>query len=342
MKCRFTFIIIFFFFASVFFGCERKEEVVGKERYRETKLLLGTIVHVDVCGDKEAYPELNGIYHEIWQRLEGIHWRMSYFDERSDVSRINRSFPNPVFIGCDTYQLIKEAKKYSDMTYGTFDISVLPLVKLWKDAGLKGEHPTLDEVKRVKTRIGMDQILLHENCKVEVSSIDTQIDLSALAKGYAVDEAATIFRKYGVKDFFIDAGGDIYVGGHNCEGDLWRIGIRSPESKEKILKVVHVKDAAVTTSGDYEQFTMIGDQKWSHIVNPLTGFPWQSVNSATVIAPTAREADALSTALCVLPANKGVALIDRLGEGYAAVLVGHSSGKQFILPSGSFADYKKN
>ncbi|MCK5213870.1 MAG: FAD:protein FMN transferase [Candidatus Omnitrophica bacterium] len=343
MKTPFKVVIILFIFVMCFFGCARREkhEADSKDRYRETRILLGTIVRVDVCGDPATHLELENIYQEIWQRLKDIHWRMSYFDDRSDVSRINRSFNNPVFVGCDTYQLIKDAKKYSKMTQGTFDITVLPLVQLWESAGLKGVNPTLAEVRRVKGKIGMDRILLHENCQVEIVSADVQIDLSALAKGYAVDEAAAIFRKYGVKDFFIDAGGDIYVGGHNCEGDLWRIGIRSPENKEKILKVVHVKDAAVTTSGDYEKFSIIGDQKWSHIINPITGYPRQSVNSATVIAPTAREADALSTALCILPPNKGVVLVDHLEEGYAALLVNSADQKNPVLPSRNLQRFQK-
>ena len=122
-------------------------------------------------------------------------------------------------------------------------------------------------------------------------------------------------------NFFIDAGGDIYVGGKNCSGEPWRIGIRDPRDRSKIIDIVNVADKAVATSGDYEQYYQIQDQVWSHIINPITGYPQKDVISATVIAQSAIEADALATALCVLGQDRGTEHINALEKPYASLII---------------------
>ena len=126
----------------------------------------------------------------------------------------------------------------------------------------------------------------------------------------------------------IDAGGDIYVGGRNCENKLWRIGVRDPRDKTKIIDVLELTDSAITTSGDYEQYHEVVGKQWSHIMNPLTGYPQEKVSSATVIAPKASWADALSTALCVLGPQEGIALIEKRGEDFAGLIMIKESKNQ--------------
>jgi len=283
---------------------------------------MGTVVQVDVCMDQNNDREsLMAVYRKIWERLEDISWRMSVFDVESDVSRINTSKAQPVVIGKDTYKLIQDAKGYSLLTQGAFDITVWPLISLWKQAQLKGELPTQDDIDEVKTIIGTHHIQLMSDERVLVKNGSTQLDLGGIAKGYAVDEVARILRSEGINNFFIDAGGDIFVGGMNCKNELWKIGIRDPRNTKKILHIVELTDRAVTTSGNYEQYFEIDQERFSHIIDPETGYPQEQVVSATVIAPTAQEADVLSTALCVLGEKKGVDLINSLGESFAGVIV---------------------
>ena len=145
--------------------------------------------------------------------------------------------------------------------------------------------------------------------------------MGGIAKGYAVDEAARVFREKGIDSFFIDAGGDVYAGGRNCVGKPWRIGIRDPRDSKNIIDVVEVIDGAVATSGDYEQYYEIRNQRWSHIIDPSSGYPQKEVISATVIAPSAMRADALATALCVLGVRLGTDHIDELGKKYASLMI---------------------
>ena len=168
--------------------------------------------------------------------------------------------------------------------------------------------------------------------------------IAGIAKGYAIDEAARIFRQYGVENFYIDAGGDVYAGGVNCSGEKWRIGLRHPSGDDELLDIIHVSNQAVTTSGNYAQFYEIEGRLYSHIIDPRTGFPQEYVTSATVIAPTAETADALSTALCVLTPREGIELIlsqDNRHEGdYAALII--TTDQDSAYERFETENYKKN
>jgi len=284
-------------------------------------MLMGTIVQLDVCRGEEDALKTEEAYKDAWERLEDISWRMNVLDERSDVAKVNNSNLAPVSIKADTYHVLKESIYFFYATRGTFDITVWPLIQLWRESEMKNIFPTREQIKTVQEAVGLGNIQLLANNRVKLLNSETKIDLGGIAKGYAIDEAARIFREHGITRFYIDAGGDVYVGGHNCRGEPWRIGIRDPRDKSKIIDVVSVVDSAVTTSGNYEQYYEIQNERWSHIINPVTGYPQRDVVSATVIAPKAIEADALATAVCVLGGGPGIEYIDTLREQYASLVI---------------------
>jgi len=291
------------------------------ERYREVKSLMGTIVQVDVCHPPQDTVQREAAYAAVWERLEDISWRMNVFDERSDVAKINRSHRRPVRVGADTVYVISRARYFSQLTQGVFDITVWPLIDLWKQAAADGRLPAQDTIVRTRQAVGVDKIIIRDDGLVETTDPRTQVDLGGIAKGYAIDEAARLLREHGYTQFFIDAGGDNYVGGRNCQGRLWRIGIRDPLDRSRIIDVVELQDAAVATSGDYAQFFEINGKHWSHIINPITGYPQERIVSASVIAPDATSADALATASTILDPQQSQALVDSLGEQYGSFVV---------------------
>ena len=195
------------------------------------------------------------------------------------------------------------------------------MINLWKDAADKNVAPNKEDLLTVKDAVRIENIKLLENEKIVLKNKLSRIDLGGIAKGFAVDEAAKIFRAYGFNNFLIDAGGDVYVSGLNCSNKPWRVGIRSPFNNSKIYDIVSLSNAAVTTSGNYERYFDINAQRYSHIIDPQSGYPQERVVSATVIAPSAQEADVLSTALCVLDAKKGIELIDSFGIDHAALII---------------------
>lgn len=319
-------------------GCVPRE-VPRVNKYRETQMLMGTIVHIDVCREAQNTESSKSAYKAAWERLENIAWRMNVLDARSDVAKINTS-TEPVLVGPDTYAVLTHALKYFRQTEGAFDITVWPLINLWKQSEKNNIFPTPEQIQKTLKMIGADNIQLLPNNFVKRVNSETQIDLGGIAKGYAVDEVARIFREHGVSNFFIDAGGDIYVGGQNCSGEPWRVGIRDPRDKSKIIDIVELTNGAVATSGNYEQYYTIENERWSHIIDPNSGYPQKDVVSSTVIAPSAMEADALATALCVLGGDSGTGLIDALAAKYASlIIVGGQSNQIKKYPSQTYAGY---
>ena len=346
---------------SLFFvwGCSGTSAQPRLHKYTEIEMLMGTTIRIDVCVENEEAAQFIDLFttnikffqkekveilttsidvntekvskealKKVWQRLEDISWRMNVFDEKSDVAKINISYPNALEVGADTYEVVKKAIEYNRLTQGAFDITVWPLIALWKKGEKENIFPSHDEILRTKKMLGPSQIELLSNNQIRLLNEAVKIDLGGIAAGYGVDEAVRIFHEHGLKDFLIDAGGDLFAGGHNCQGQPWRIGIRDPRDAAKLLEVIYLTDSAVTTSGDYEKFYEINGQRWSHIFNPITGYPQKGVKSATVIAPTTLEADVLATALCVLGGWRDQALIDALGPGYAALIIESSDGRQ--------------
>jgi len=300
-------------------GCSRYEEA-GAGKYRETQMLMGTIVHIDVCQEVQNTENGKLAFKTAWERLEDIAWRMNVLDMRSDVSKINTS-TEPVLVGSDTYAVIKHSLKYFRQTGGAFDITVWPLINLWKQSEINNTFPTTEQIETILKVIGTDNIQLLSDNFIERNNLKTQIDLGGIAKGYAVDEVARIFREHGILNFFIDAGGDVYVGGQNCSGKLWRVGIKDTRDRSKIIDIVELTDGAVATSGNYEQYYTFENQRWSHIIDPISGYPQKDVVSSTVIAPSAMEADALATALCVLGSKSGTEFMDTLTGKHASLII---------------------
>lgn len=323
-------------------GCDQGDKTM-LSRYSEQKALMGTTVQIDVCLETSGTDSTNTAYAEIWERLSEIAWRMNVYDAKSDVTKINTAFPDPVAIKPDTYDMLSRSVSYAQQTQDTFLISVWPLIKLWRESQEVQQLPDTARLKEILKLIRLDQLTFLPGYRVARKNDTISLDLGGIAKGYAVDEAARIFRKHGFLNFYIDAGGDIYVGGLNCRGEKWRIGIKDPRDRTRIIETVSVSDQAVTTSGNYEQFLIINGERYSHIIDPSTGYPQKDVVSATVIAPTAEQADVYSTALTVLGGQRGTQLIDAgHSEMASLILVRQADGRVVRSQSRQFQNYLLN
>lgn len=316
-------VLLLIFCVAVFLMVLLRPKQIAKpkfEKYNETQSVMSTYASVDTCLDGTPQSEILAAYREMWTLFQDISWRMNVYDERSEVTKINKSFETPAMVSGDTYDVIQKAIYYNNLTEGAFDITVEPLIELWQNGQKLNVLPQLEEIREVKKAVGSGNIQLLAQNQIRLLNPQSKIDLGGIAAGYAIDQAVSIFHKHAIQNFYIDLGGDIYAGGVNCEGYAWRVGIIDPRDKTNILDIVELSNAAITTSGNYEKYYEINGEKWSHIMDPTTGYPQKDVISATVIAPTAIDADVLPKALCVFGEPKGTALIDRLGEGYAGIL----------------------
>ena len=320
VRCRRLLAVGMMFFVTASSG-------FAAERWDDVRQYFGTSVRATICYPMEEREKARSAMDALWQKFSELHAHMNAFDPSSDVSLLNASSGRTIKVHDDVYVLLTKSKNYAGMTAGVFDITVGPLMSLWKRAGKMGRMPTATEVREAKMHVGTGRIELLKNGYVRVPE-GVKIDLGGDAAGFAADQGADIFLAAGFKDFLVDAGGEIYASGRSCEGRPWRIGIRDPEGRNRVADLVVLKDQAVSTSGSYEKYIEINGERWPHIVNPLTGYPERGVISATVIAPRAVEADVLSTALCILGPGAGLKLVDSLGSGYAAmIIVENESGK---------------
>ena len=312
-------------------GCRTRADQASKRiQYRQSRLQLGTLVNLNVCATEEDAPRLGRAFNRIWSRFDEIYALMSLHKSGSDILRLNSTYPQPVRIDPTTYRLIESAVLLGRLTRGAFDITIRPLALTWSHGQSQQSIPSHQVIFDRIRYVGDEYLRLIPPDQVQRLSDKVQVDLGGIAKGYAIDEAARLFREEGFSDFFIDAGGDVYCGGVNCRGQPWQIGIRHPRQPKKIIDVVFLQDMAATTSGDYARFYIIEGQKWSHIINPITGYPQKGVASATVMAPDAMTADALSTAFCVLPPRTSIPIIDKMGPQYAAFILQQTEDGRLI------------
>lgn len=305
-------------------------------KYKQAKEFFGTYVSIECFYDKKI--DIEKVTDRCWRRLKEIHASMNSYSSDGDVARINDSGFYGVQVRSDVYKLLDSSLKFSRLTGGAFDVTVSPLVAVWKNAAENGQLPLEDTVQIAKNKVGYTFIQLERDNTVFLKKKGMKIDLGAIAKGYAVDEVARILEQNGVKNFLIDAGGDIYCRGLYDGKTNWTVGVQDPTKENTVVGVLKIKDAAVTTSGDYERFYTIGSKKFSHIIDPNTGYPQETVISVTVIAAKAFQADAFSTALCIMGSQKGIPFVDSL-QDVEAMIVENVDGEIVTSRSKGYEKY---
>ena len=255
-----------------------------------------------------------------FHRLEAL---LTVWRADSDVSRINRAAGgDPVEVAPETLEVVQEAVAMSRLTQGKFDVTFGALSGLWRfDHDQDNKIPSADEIRRRLGRVGWEQIEIDETGRtVRLSRKGARMHLGGIGKGYAVDRAVSILRGKGLTDFMVQAGGDLYVAGR--KGDRpWRVGIRDPRGdRTTFFAAAEITDATFSTSGDYERFFIKDGRRYHHILDPDLGRPAEGTRSVSVVAVDATTADALSTGLFILGADRGMPLVDALpGAGAAWV-----------------------
>jgi thiamine biosynthesis lipoprotein len=289
--------------AAVSMFLHRPPAHVGPERYEKTAPAMGTFVTVSAFApDAAAGGEAIDAALDTVSRLEHL---LSYFDPDSDVSRINAAPPGvPVKVSLDTVDCLARSLDLSGRTGGAFDVTVGPLVALWKAAAKSGVLPSDAEIAAARDRVSWQALSVDAaNSTVTASRPGLYIDLSSKAKGYIVNRAAGAMRALGISAGFVNGGGDIAFIGSNPDGSPWRVGIADPRDANAVLGVIYVRDCGVITSGNYQQSAEIAGRRLSHIIDPHTGWPLEEPAapvSVTVVASDAAAGAGWSTALSVL------------------------------------------
>ena len=279
--------------------------ITGKEVVIERTLLcMGTVVQIRVpvssTEDRAlAMSAIDKAFDEL-RRVEGV---FSVYLNESEISRINRSRPGEkVKVSDETFGLLERSLDGYHKTKGAFDITVKPLVDLWKAAGAKKRLPGDEELKTALAKVGSQYIELDSAGRtVSFKKEDMAIDLGGIAKGYATDRAVMVLKENGIKNAIVNSGGDMYCLGRRSGSRLWSCGIQHPRARGYVFMRVYLQDKAIVTSGDYEKYFILGGRRYSHIIDQRSGYPiGDDVVSATTIAYDAATADIFATALCIL------------------------------------------
>lgn len=262
----------------------------------------------------------------VERELQRVNAAMSTYDPQSEISRFNQHRGDDWFpVGRDLAEIVLRARDVGARTAGAFDITVGPLVEAWGfgATGPRDSPPSGAELAAARTVIGMDRLSQRVDPPALRKSVAAlQIDLSAIAKGYAVDRVAAALDAAGIHNYLVEIGGELRIRGRRHDGAMWRVGIEQPAPDgRRVQRALPMhRDGAVATSGDYRNFFETNGQRYAHIIDPRTGMPAKhQLASVTVIADNCETADAWATALSVLGTRDGYRLAEN--EGLAALFM---------------------
>ncbi len=289
----------------------------GGEYFRYEGKIFGTTFNIQY----QATENLNTVVDEVLQKIDNS---LSTFNQQSTLARINSGETEQA----DEYlvEVYKIAHRVSELSSGGFDITVAPLVNAW-GFGVDYAQNFKDIDEDMMNIIGYEKLTLTDDGRILKAFPQMRIDCSAIAKGYACDKIAQALRDNGVKNLLVEVGGEVVFEGTRSNGKTWQVGINTPKDdpmgmNTEIEDIVTGKKVAIATSGSYRQFYEENGKRYSHTIDPHTGYPVShNLLSATVIAPTGAEADALATACMVLGVKDAMEMINKLPntEGYFIV-----------------------
>ncbi len=293
---------------------------VAQQSYQQTLKLMGTRFDITVVADNETAG--NAYIQLAIDEISRIEKMISSWDPKSQTSAINQAAgKEAVKVDRELFELISRAIKISKLTSGAFDISYASMDRIWKYDGSITVMPDQEAVRQSVAIVGYDNIILNaEENTVFLKEEGMRIGFGAIGKGYAADKAKALLKNKGVRAGIINAAGDLHAWGQQANGDDWKVAITNPLNKQKAFAWLPVINSSVVTSGNYEKYIEIDDQRYSHIIDPRTGYPAKGLVSVSIFSRSAELSDALATAVFVMGREVGLDFVNQL-EGIECILV---------------------
>lgn len=274
--------------------------------------LMGSVFQITLVASDSisAHQNINKAIAEI-ERIENL---ISEWRPQTQISQVNQNAGiKPIKVDKEVFELTKKAIWFSDLSNGAFDISIVAMDKIWKFDGTMEKLPSKKAVRKSITNVNYKNIVLDPiNSTIFLSKKGMKIGFGSIGKGYAADKARELLQKLDVKAGIINAAGDVATWGTQINGNPWRIGVNNPlETGETIAILEFSGNNAVTTSGNYEKYVEIDDKRYSHIINPKTGYPSTELMSVTIVGENAEMCNGFSTSIMVLGLAKGLRMIEK-------------------------------
>jgi FAD:protein FMN transferase len=240
----------------------------------------------------------------------------------TQISEINRNAgKKAIKVDDEVFELVQRAIKISKLTNGAFDISYASMDKIWKFDGSMKEMPSPEAIKKSVEKIGYQNIILDETNKTIFLKLEgMKLGLGGIGQGYIADKVKALLQSRGCTSGIVNVSGDINTWGKQLDGKPWTVGIINPMNKNKVFATFPIEDSAVETSGSYEKFVLFNGIRYSHIIDPRTGYPATGIVSVSVFAKQTEVADALATGIFVLGVEVGLDLVNQL-KGIQCIIV---------------------
>ncbi|MCE6991892.1 FAD:protein FMN transferase [Dyadobacter sp. CY323] len=305
---------------------------------KRTTMLMGGRFDITIVAQDSAAAEMNidAVITEI-TRIENL---ISDWKPSSQVSEVNANAGiRPVRVDPEVFELAERAVALSKLTNGAFDISFAAMDRIWKFDGSMTKMPTAGAIRKSVEKVGYQNIILdkkHFTIFLKVKGM--KIGFGALGEGYATDKCRDMMLKKGIKAGIVNGSGDMSAWGKQPDGSEWVIGITDPKRQGELFAVVPLRQGAVVTSGSYEKFVVFNGKRYSHIINPATGYPATGLTSVTVFGPSAEKANGFSTSLMVMGKQAGLKLINGFPEFSCMMIT--DDGKIFTSNNLNISDFK--
>jgi len=308
MKKIFLTLILFGIIVGLY-GCNSDNSL---KPYQVTRFALGTVIEITVLDNSEEHA--NKAIEAAMAEINRIGSLFYEGNPESPLYKFSHRTSDRVVMPEEVLRLIHRGLEVSELTGGCFDMTVGVLLPLWDFKSENPKPPTGDQIKSVLPFVNYQSLTVDlENNLLISTSPRTMLTTGGIAKGYAVDRAIKILSDNGIKGALVNAGGDLRVL-PRADGEKWRVGIQNPRIQQELLKVIEIDSGAVVTSGDYQKFFFYNEKRFHHLLNPKTGYPADSCQSVTIIAPTTEQADALATGIFVAGAKRGIELVETLPD----------------------------
>jgi len=310
-------------------GCSVQKEVVFDGKTMGTTYRIKLIVGY--------FNSTSGLKEKIDQQLQVINQSMSTYLADSEISRFNAidNTQDKLAISDDFLQVMLVARDIFEKTGGAWDGTIKPLVNLWGfgNTPQTQQIPDTVEIKEQMRLIGFEHINIFPEGYLQKKKSALSLDLASIAKGYAVDRVSRLLQASGIDNYLVEIGGEVFAAGYRKDGKPWRVGINQPSIKASVAdvyQVVPLHNRAMATSGDYRNYFETDGKRFSHILDPRTGYPVDNgVVSVSIVADSCMFADGLATAIMVMGLEKGMDLLDSL-KGVEGFIIVQKSDNEYI------------
>jgi len=307
---------------------------------------MGSPYTVQVVGTNLTQAQTDTLKAEVEDRLKEVNRQMSHYQPDSELSRFNRApARTPFKVSPEFARVVRFSLELYRRSQGAFDPTLAPVINLW-GFGEKTDQrsvPLEAELRAAMKTTGCQHLSVTANDELVKDIPELTVNLSAVAKGFGVDEMARVLRGHGLTNIYASIAGEVVVLGHNPRGTNWQVGITAPlanwREDDPMTAIVSLSNQAISTSGDYQKFfTDAQGRRLCHIIDPKTGWPVQhNVGGVSVVAQDNMTADGLATTLFVLGPEAGLRFIDSWTNAAALFIVRETEGKFRSIPSSRFA-----